>query len=105
MAVLVENITDSPENYTRFFVLGRDPTVPKDPAKTSIVFAAENAPEALYHHLEPFAVRGIDLTKIESSPVRKQRWECLFYVDFAGASERNGVGKPWRSYGGGPHSS
>ena len=68
MEVLAEDLADSPENYTRFIVLGRERLVPESPAKTSILFSVENVPGALCCCLEPFAVREVDLTKIESRP-------------------------------------
>ena len=82
--VLRARIEDNRANATRFLVIGRQPVGATGRDKTSILFAMPNTPGALHAILDPFAQRGINLTKIESRPARQRPWDYVMFVDFEG---------------------
>ncbi len=84
MKILYENFEDNPDNYTRFLIINKTPVQTDGETKTSIVFAADNVPGSLFKSLAVFALRDIDLTKIESRPAPGKRWQYFFYLDFIG---------------------
>jgi prephenate dehydratase len=86
MAILRRDFEDEKTNYTRFIALGREAVMPTTgEAKTSLAFGGHNVPGLLFRSLSAFALRDIDLTKIESRPLRGVPWQYIFYLDFAGS--------------------
>jgi prephenate dehydratase len=107
--ILKRGLEDDRENYTRFFLLepaGSPPrfATKKAPSaktkkprsdkgagsegwKTSLVFTTRNIPGALFRAISAVALRDLNITKIESRPLRGKPWEYLFYLDFLGRAE------------------
>lgn len=79
LEVLQEAVQDYEFNITRFFVIGG--AQPTDADKTTLVFALPSTPGSLFKALSVFALRDINLSKLESRPIRGRPWEYLFYVD------------------------
>lgn len=84
LSVFAEFIEDEPDNSTRFLVIGKQSVPATGQDMTSILLSAPNQPGALFTLLKPFADAGIDLTRIESRPSRRQAWDYYFFVDMVG---------------------
>jgi len=92
LEVLCSDIQDSGDhNVTRFLVLGREKAVPSNPSRTSLVLAVKDRPGALYHILREFAMRKINLTRIESRPAGNKLGDYIFFIDFLGREDEPAV--------------
>lgn len=85
LEVLQEAVQDYAFNVTRFAIIGGEPAA--DANKTTVVFALPSTPGALFKALSVFALRDINLTKLESRPMRGRPWEYLFYVEVDARSD------------------
>jgi prephenate dehydratase len=91
---LAQNIEDEAHNTTRFLVMAREASWPKDDGRafiTSFVFRVRSVPAALYKALGGFATNGINLTKLESYMVGGHFEAAQFYVDAEGHPEQRGM--------------
>ncbi|MEW6130557.1 MAG: prephenate dehydratase [Acidobacteriota bacterium] len=89
--IIAEGIEDNPQNFTRFLLLTKPerasdihPQATSDTRKTSIIFRVANIPGSLFRAMAAFALRDIDLTKLESRPIEGRPWEYTFYLDLIG---------------------
>ena len=92
LTILDERIEDRPNNYTRFFVIGKEYTPCMPNCMTSLVFTVPNTPGVLYEILGEFACREINLSKLESRPRRDRPWQYVLYIDFDGHFQEEHVG-------------
>lgn len=88
--ILQRSLEDNKNNFTRFFLVQKRRRVLPGANKTSVAFSLRNAPGALFKALSVFALRDLNLSKIESRPRRGSPWEYVFYADYlAGEDERS----------------
>ncbi len=91
LEILANDVQSGDENRTRFAILARagdeaaPAALPSDgdsaPRRTTLYFAVQNVPGSLYRCLGAFAARGVNLSRLESRPARRARWEYVFWVD------------------------
>jgi chorismate mutase/prephenate dehydratase len=84
LKIVAANIEDQSHNITRFFVIGEQPAKPSRRDKTSLAFSVKDEPGILHRMLRPFANRRINLSKIESRPIKNKPWEYMFFLDLKG---------------------
>jgi chorismate mutase/prephenate dehydratase len=91
LKVIASDIQDSPNNITRFMVIGKEDVSPTGYDRTSVMFSVKDRVGALHDMLLPFKKYGINLTKIESRPSKKKAWDYYFFVDMEGHRENRRV--------------
>lgn len=80
--LLARNIEDAPDNWTRFFLIGAGPAESAGTAdKSSIMFGLRDEPGSLARVLSGLADAGINMSKLESRPMRGERWKYVFFAD------------------------
>lgn len=82
LTVLANDIQDIDDNYTRFLIISKQGLTVGQGNKTSLIFTTAHKPGALVDCLQCISDAGLNLTKIESRPLRSTPWEYIFYVDF-----------------------
>ena len=87
LSILEAGVQDFAANTTRFLLIGRDAAPLETANKTTIVFTVSNDAGALFKALSVFALRDIDLTKLESRPIPDRPFEYLFYADLSATRE------------------
>ena len=85
LEIIAESIQDSDENTTRFVLLGPADEAPTGRDKTSIAFTLDrDRPGGLYEVMGEFAARGINLSRVESRPLKQALGHYVFFIDFEG---------------------
>lgn len=91
LKIISPHIEDSPNNVTRFLVIGKEDVPESGNDRTSILISTKNRPGALYHLLEPLKRHGLDMTRIESRPAPESNWDYFFFMDLNGHVKNDGM--------------
>ena len=90
LSIMVNNVEDRPDNATRFLVVGRKLLTPSGDDKTTLlVSTGDTAGGAgvLHQLLQPLSDFGVSMTRIESRPSRRRKWDYVFFIDIEGHAE------------------
>ncbi len=85
LEILARDIQSVSHNCTRFIAISKTPVIPPQANKISLIFSLPHVTGSLYHALSRFALDGLNLTKLESRPIRNGDFEYAFYVDVEGS--------------------
>jgi len=89
--ILMANIEDKPDNTTRFLIIGRDVYPPSGRDKTSLLLSSRHKAGALHELLIPLARHKVSMTRIESRPSRRGKWDYVFFVDVEGHAQEPAI--------------
>jgi len=95
LQILFNTVEDRDDNTTRFVVIGRKLFPPSGNDKTTVLVSARESegPGVLLHLLAPLSKHGVNMTRIESRPSRKRKWDYVFFLDLDGHADDPNVGK------------
>jgi chorismate mutase/prephenate dehydratase len=95
LKILAAEIEDRPDNTTRFFVLGRKLFTPSGDDRTTLLVSISHtdAPGALQRLLQPLADHRVSMSRIESRPSHKKKWDYVFFIDIEGHADDKHVAK------------
>jgi chorismate mutase/prephenate dehydratase len=95
LQVLAAEIEDRPDNTTRFFVLGRKLFEPSGVDRTTLLVSVAHTDSsgALFRLLEPLSRYNVNMTRIESRPSHRRKWDYVFFIDIDGHAQDEPVAK------------
>jgi chorismate mutase/prephenate dehydratase len=95
LTVLASDIEDRPDNTTRFLVIGRRSFGPSGDDRTTLLVSTGHteAPGALHNLLKPLADHQVSLTRIESRPSQRRKWDYVFFMDLEGHADEPHVAR------------
>ncbi len=91
LSELKSSIQDSENNYTRFICVSKKPAIYAGANRISLILSSENEAGSLYNSLSKLAVRGINMSKLESFPVVGRNFEFGFYIDIDASVREPGI--------------
>ena len=90
LEIMVNNVEDRADNATRFLVVGRKLLAPSGEDKTTLLVSTSDTAGGagvLHQLLQPLSEHKVSMTRIESRPSRRRKWDYVFFIDIEGHAE------------------